>query len=107
MVEGSGLMRLYFHHHSSGTSGRICRNPGEKAFGAFEPVAIPDCAKPELEGSIQGGAGRRSKTNPQKLTSRTRSNRIVIFSGGKDLIGRLINVKITEAKTFSLFGEIF
>lgn len=62
----------------------------------------------ELQGSIQEVLVEGpSKTNPQKLTSRTRSNRIVIFSGGKDLIGRLINVKITEAKTFSLFGEIF
>ncbi|MDD2510363.1 MAG: tRNA (N6-isopentenyl adenosine(37)-C2)-methylthiotransferase MiaB [Syntrophomonas sp.] len=62
----------------------------------------------ELEGSIQEVLVEGpSKTNPQKLTSRTRSNRIVIFSGGKDLIGRLINVKITEAKTFSLFGEFF
>jgi len=62
----------------------------------------------ELQGSIQEVLVEGpSKTNPQKLTSRTRSNRIVIFSGEKDLIGRLINVKITEAKTFSLFGEIF
>lgn len=47
-----------------------------------------------------------SKTNPDKLSSRTRSNHIVIFSGSKDLIGQLINVRITEAKTFSLFGEV-
>lgn len=47
-----------------------------------------------------------SKTNPDKLSSRTRSNHIVIFSGPKDLIGQLINVRITEAKTFSLFGEV-
>lgn len=47
-----------------------------------------------------------SKTNPDKLSSRTRSNHIVIISGPKDLIGQLINVRITEAKTFSLFGEI-
>ncbi len=47
-----------------------------------------------------------SKTNPEKLTSRTRTNHIVIFSGSKDLIGKLINVRITEARTFSLFGEV-
>jgi len=45
-----------------------------------------------------------SKTD--KLMSRTRTNRIVIFSGPKTLIGKLINVKITEAKTFSLFGKL-
>ena len=47
-----------------------------------------------------------SKTNPVKLTARTRTNQIVIFSGPKDLIGQLINVRITEARTFSLFGEV-
>lgn len=47
-----------------------------------------------------------SKTNSEKLSSRTRTNRIVIFSGQKDLIGELISVKITEAKTFSLFGML-
>ncbi|WP_369397358.1 tRNA (N6-isopentenyl adenosine(37)-C2)-methylthiotransferase MiaB [Syntrophomonas palmitatica] len=47
-----------------------------------------------------------SKTNLAKLTGRTRSNHIVIFSGPEYLIGRQINVKITKATTFSLFGEL-
>ncbi|MEN6325497.1 MAG: tRNA (N6-isopentenyl adenosine(37)-C2)-methylthiotransferase MiaB [Syntrophomonas sp.] len=47
-----------------------------------------------------------SKTDQEKLSSRTRTNRIVNFSGQKDLIGKLINVKITKAGTFSLFGEV-
>jgi tRNA-2-methylthio-N6-dimethylallyladenosine synthase len=47
-----------------------------------------------------------SKTNPERLTGRTRTNHIVIFSGPKDLIGQIINVKITAGKTFSIFGEI-
>lgn len=47
-----------------------------------------------------------SKTNALKLTGRTRSNRIVIFSGPESLIGHIIHVRITEARTFSLFGEL-
>jgi tRNA-2-methylthio-N6-dimethylallyladenosine synthase len=47
-----------------------------------------------------------SKTDKNMLTSRTRTNKIVIFSGPDHLIGSLINVRITEAKTFSLFGEM-
>ncbi|MDD3269111.1 MAG: tRNA (N6-isopentenyl adenosine(37)-C2)-methylthiotransferase MiaB [Syntrophomonadaceae bacterium] len=47
-----------------------------------------------------------SKTDPEKLSARTRTNRIINFSGQKDLIGKLINVKITKAGTFSLFGEV-
>jgi len=46
-----------------------------------------------------------SKTDKAKLSSRTRTNRIVIFSGPEHLIGQTINVRITEATTFSLFGE--
>lgn len=60
-----------------------------------------------LEGTVQEVLVEGpSKTNEEKLTSRTRANRIVIFSGSKDLIGQIINVRITEARTFSLFGEI-
>lgn len=59
-----------------------------------------------LEGTVQEVLVEGpSKTNEEKLTSRTRTNRIVNFSGSKDLIGQIINVRITEAKTFSLFGE--
>jgi tRNA-2-methylthio-N6-dimethylallyladenosine synthase len=59
-----------------------------------------------LEGTIQQVLVEGvSKTNPSKLTARTRSNRIVIFSGSQDLIGKLIIVKIVKGKTFSLFGE--
>ena len=65
----------------------------------------------EINQSMQGSIREvmvegPSKTNPEKLTSRTRTNHIVIFSGPKDLIGQLINVRIKEAKTFSLFGEV-
>lgn len=60
-----------------------------------------------LEGSIMEIlVDGPSKTNPDMLTGRNRNNHIVIFSGTKDLIGSRINVKITEGKTFSIFGEI-
>lgn len=55
----------------------------------------------ELEVLVEGA----SKTNPEKLTSRTRSNRIVILSGPPALSGQIIKVKISEARTFSMFGE--
>ncbi|MFA7076970.1 MAG: tRNA (N6-isopentenyl adenosine(37)-C2)-methylthiotransferase MiaB [Syntrophomonas sp.] len=60
----------------------------------------------ELEGTIQEVLVEGpSKTNEDRLTARTRSNRIVIFTGPPDLIGKLINVRITKGKTFSLFAE--
>jgi len=61
----------------------------------------------EMEGTIQEVLVEGpSKTDKNKLTARTRTNRIVIFSGPDHLTGELINVRITEAKTFSLFGEL-
>lgn len=61
----------------------------------------------ELEGkTLEILVDGPSKTNPEKLTGRTRTNHIVIFSGSEDLIGRQINVKITAGKTFSIFGEL-
>jgi tRNA-2-methylthio-N6-dimethylallyladenosine synthase len=47
-----------------------------------------------------------SKTDKTKLTSRTRTNRVVIIPGSEDLIGQIIPVRIVEGKSFSLFGEV-
>ena len=46
----------------------------------------------------------RSKTNPNKLTGRTRSNKIVHFTGDDNLIGQLVEVFIETVKTWSLEG---
>ncbi len=48
----------------------------------------------------------RSKTDTDKLTGRNEKNRLVHFSGDDSLIGGFTNVKITEAETFSLSGEL-
>ena len=48
----------------------------------------------------------KSKSNEQVYTSRTQGNKIVHFECDKDLTGNFINVKITRADTFNLFGEI-
>ncbi|HYE67091.1 MAG TPA: radical SAM protein, partial [Anaerovoracaceae bacterium] len=47
-----------------------------------------------------------SKTDSKTFTGRTDSAKIVNFKGSSDLEGQIIHVKITEGKTFSLFGEI-
>ncbi len=41
-----------------------------------------------------------------KLCGRTESGRLVSFDGDQSLIGQFVNVKITSAKSASLFGEI-
>ena len=47
-----------------------------------------------------------SKNNPEMLTGRTESLKAVNFKGDKSLTGKYVNVKITEAHTWSLNGEI-
>jgi len=60
----------------------------------------------EYEGNIvEVLVESRSKTDPLKLTGRTRTSKLVNFKGDHKNIGKLVNVKITEAKSFSLIGE--
>jgi tRNA-2-methylthio-N6-dimethylallyladenosine synthase len=47
-----------------------------------------------------------SKKNPDVLSGRTRTNRLVNFRGPKTNIGEIVYVKITDAKTWSLNGEL-
>ncbi|HEY8361380.1 MAG TPA: tRNA (N6-isopentenyl adenosine(37)-C2)-methylthiotransferase MiaB [Tissierellaceae bacterium] len=47
-----------------------------------------------------------SKNNPEYLTGRTRTNKLVHFKGDKSLIGTMVNVKIDTAKTFFLEGSL-
>lgn len=48
----------------------------------------------------------QSKSDESRLIGRTRNSRLVNFPGTKELIGKLVNVKITRAQPFSLIGEI-
>ena len=47
-----------------------------------------------------------SKNDKSTLTGRTDGFKLVNFAGKKELIGSLVDVKIKDAKTFSLFGEV-
>jgi tRNA-2-methylthio-N6-dimethylallyladenosine synthase len=47
-----------------------------------------------------------SKKDPQKLTGRTRTNKVVNVPGPKDLIGNTVMVRITRSKPFDLEAEI-
>ena len=46
-----------------------------------------------------------SRKNPTVLAGRTENNRVVNFHGRENLIGRFVNVRITEALKNSLRGE--
>lgn len=47
-----------------------------------------------------------SKNNKEVLSGRTRTGKLVHFKGDKSLIGKFVNVKITNPKTFTLEGFI-
>ncbi len=47
-----------------------------------------------------------SKTDRDMLSGRTEGNKIVLFSGESSLRGEYVNIKITDARPFALYGEI-
>ncbi len=89
------------------------------------PEQVPQSVKEErnqrlLEAVNQSGAGQHrrfvgrrvqilvegpSKKNPARMTGRTRCNKIVVFDGSPNLRGRLLDVRIQRAGTFTLYGE--
>ena len=55
-----------------------------------------------LEVLVEGN----SKNDAEKLTGRTRTGKLVNFTGENVNVGELVNVKITRAQNFSLIGEV-
>ncbi|MDP1977130.1 tRNA (N6-isopentenyl adenosine(37)-C2)-methylthiotransferase MiaB [Undibacterium sp.] len=47
-----------------------------------------------------------SVKDPNELQGRTENNRVVNFAGSKDLVGTLVNTRITESFNYSLRGEL-
>lgn len=48
----------------------------------------------------------KSKNNDEFYAGRTEGGKIVNFKGSDDLVGKIVNVKIVKAKTWSLTGEL-
>ena len=48
----------------------------------------------------------RNEKNPALLEGRTDGNKLVFFPGGDALVGNFATVRITEPKTYFMFGEI-
>ncbi len=55
-----------------------------------------------LEVLVEG----ESKTNPDILSGRTRTNKLVHFHGSKSFIGTFVQVKVTEPMTWYLKGDL-
>lgn len=48
---------------------------------------------------------RRSKRNIQELTGKTRTNKVVNFPGGQELIGTLVQVRVKRAQSGTAWGQ--
>lgn len=48
----------------------------------------------------------RSHKDERQLSGRTRQNKLVVFDGDPTLIGKLVDVRVTDAQTWSLSGEL-
>ena len=69
-------------------------------------VFIEKDAKSYVGGVYKVLVDGQSKTDENMLSGYTESNKLVHFKGDKSLIGKIIDVKITESHTYSLIGEI-
>ncbi len=47
-----------------------------------------------------------SKSDPNRLSGRTRKNHIVVFHGAQELVGKLVDVTIREVTDLTLFGKL-
>lgn len=56
--------------------------------------------------TVQVLAEGPSRTDAGRFTGRTESSKVVDFSGTPDVVGRIVPVRITDAGTFSLTGEL-
>ncbi|HEY5893260.1 MAG TPA: TRAM domain-containing protein, partial [Chthoniobacterales bacterium] len=46
-----------------------------------------------------------SKTNSNRLTGRTRTNKVVVFEGAQRHVGQIFDVRITHTTGFTLYGD--
>jgi len=61
----------------------------------------------QMVGSVQSVlVDSVSRKSDRQISGRTENNRVVNFTGDKELIGQFVDVKITEAWTNSLQGEL-
>ena len=74
-------------------------------------LAVQNAKSAEIHAGYIGRTVRvlvdgRSGDENYPLSSRTEGNRLVRLSGGRALIGRFVQVKVTGANKWSLFGEL-
>ncbi len=63
-------------------------------------------AEPFVGQTVQILCEGRSKTNPQRLSGRTRGNKIAVFTGDDRLVGELLELRIERTTGYTLYGDV-
>lgn len=88
---------------------QISNEDKHRRFNRLLEVVNEGCARKnkEYEGRIcEVLVEGSSKNDVTKLMGRTRTGKLVNFEGGPELVGKLVDVTIIKANSFSLIGEI-
>ena len=104
---------MFIYSRRKGTPGDLFEDqiPEDVKHERFNRLkALSDSIVEEINNSYVGREEKIlvegfSKTNDNMLTGRTDSNRIVIFEGKEDLIGKVIKIKIIESHIWYLTGK--
>lgn len=72
-----------------------------EAVNAIASRKIRECVGKRLEILCEGP----SRYNPERLTGRTRTNKIVVFEGAPRHVGQVMDVDIRSATGFTLYGD--
>lgn len=70
-------------------------------FNAVAAVNYRACVGRTMQILVEGP----SKKNPARFTGRTRCNKIVVFDGSERHRGQLLDLRITRAGSFTLYGD--
>lgn len=76
-----------------------------EVLGVLNPIAI-EKNKAAIGQTLEVLVESHSKTNESVLSGRSQFHHVVNFKGDESLIGKIVKVKITDPKNFSLNGEI-
>lgn len=74
----------------------------EKVQKVFLKKSLDDCVGKNLKVLVE----KKSVKNPNELSGHSTCHKVVNFSGNDELLGRIVNVKITKSKSNTLSGEI-
>ena len=66
---------------------------------------VGDVVEVLVEGTSKHGE-RQTASAPRQLTGRTMTDHIVVFDGNARLIGQTVKLRIKEASSFTLYGEV-